>query len=430
MPVNQRIKTRFPGVYYIESVSKKTGSLNKVFYIRYRRDKKQHEEKIGSQELDNMTAEKAAAIRRKIISENKAPKNSKTHLLDEPHQGEVPTTWTIDRLWASYASKQKKHHSIASDISRYNKFIKTPFGNKELAEVVPADINRFRTNLLKTKSPQTVKHVLGLINRLHYYSIKNNLAPGLSFVIKMPEVKNNSTEILAPEQLTALLQAIEASEHKTAGAMMKIALFTGMRRSVMFRLKWEDIDLKKKTINISKPGSKPQTIPMNESARKVLTELPQTSKYVFPDSGGKQPYTVTREVNAIKKGAGLPEEFRPLEGLRHTYASMLAASGKVDMETLQKLLTHKTPQMTQRYAPLRDKALREAADIAGDIFSGVIKKNKEKQPGKIKQQSLPLDINQYDIAKKIVKKAKQKKIDKGEKKTITRMKQLKIPGLG
>ena len=36
---------------------------------------------------------------------------------------------------------------------------------------------------------------------------------------------------------------------------------------------------------------------------------------------------------------------------------MLASSGEVDMETLQKLLTHKSPIMTQRYAHLREDAL-------------------------------------------------------------------------
>ena len=64
-------------------------------------------------------------------------------------------------------------------------------------------------------------------------------------------------------------------------------------------------------------------------------------------------------LSKIKKEAGLPKDFRPLHGLRHHYASMLASSGKVDMYVLQKLLTHKSPLMTQRYAHLRDEALRK-----------------------------------------------------------------------
>jgi site-specific recombinase XerD len=47
---------------------------------------------------------------------------------------------------------------------------------------------------------------------------------------------------------------------------------------------------------------------------------------------------------------------------------MLASSGEVDLYTLQKLLTHKSPQMTQRYAHLRDEALRKASNLAGELI--------------------------------------------------------------
>ena len=74
-------------------------------------------------------------------------------------------------------------------------------------------------------------------------------------------------------------------------------------------------------------------------------------------------------ISEIKKKAELPSDFRPLHGLRHHFASMLASSGKVDMYVLQKLLTHKSPTMTQRYAHLRDESLRKASDLAGELAS-------------------------------------------------------------
>ncbi len=40
----------------------------------------------------------------------------------------------------------------------------------------------------------------------------------------------------------------------------------------------------------------------------------------------------------------------------------------MDLYTLQKLLTHKSAAMTQRYAHLRDEALRRASDLAGDLI--------------------------------------------------------------
>ena len=42
--------------------------------------------------------------------------------------------------------------------------------------------------------------------------------------------------------------------------------------------------------------------------------------------------------------------------------------GKVDIYTLQKLLTHKSVTMTQRYAHLRDGSLHNASKLAGDLI--------------------------------------------------------------
>ena len=75
---------------------------------------------------------------------------------------------------------------------------------------------------------------------------------------------------------------------------------------------------------------------------------------------------------------GLPKDFRPLHGLSHYYATMLASTGKVDMYTLQKLLTHKSPQMTQRYAHLRDEALKGASDSARELIEQAVKEEKDK----------------------------------------------------
>jgi len=55
---------------------------------------------------------------------------------------------------------------------------------------------------------------------------------------------------------------------------------------------------------------------------------------------------------------------------------MLASSGRVDMYTLQKLLTHKSPVMTQRYAHLRDDTLKNAANLAGELIVQSIKRKK------------------------------------------------------
>lgn len=94
---------------------------------------------------------------------------------------------------------------------------------------------------------------------------------------------------------------------------------------------------------------------MTAAARSVLRSIhKQESPYVFSGREGKQRTDCRRIARRVKRVAALPEDFRPLHGLRHNYASRLASTGEVDLYTIQKLLTHSSPQMTQRYAHLQD----------------------------------------------------------------------------
>lgn len=128
-------------------------------------------------------------------------------------------------------------------------------------------------------------------------------------------------------------------------------------------------------------GGPDQKIPVNDMARDLLNSLVRSkSPYVFPGRSGGMRTTMGVAARRIRKDAGLSDDFRPMHGLRHVYASMLASSGKVDMYVLQKLMTHKSPKMTQRYAHLRDDALKSGASQIDDIFK---QKNNDKQGKKV-----------------------------------------------
>ena len=49
MPVQNRIKTKYPGVTFIVGKSLSDNRDERIYYIRYRRDGKQCEEKAGRQ---------------------------------------------------------------------------------------------------------------------------------------------------------------------------------------------------------------------------------------------------------------------------------------------------------------------------------------------------------------------------------------------
>ena len=63
------------------------------------------------------------------------------------------------------------------------------------------------------------------------------------------------------------------------------------------------------------------------------------------------------------------------------------------MYELQKLLTHSSPQMTQRYAHLHDEALRKASGVADMLFGSIHPSSQEdKDAVKTEQATSKTDI--------------------------------------
>jgi integrase len=375
----KRFKTKYAGVFYIEGTAANGKKPERIYYIRYRKDGKLVEEKAGRQHQDDMTAAKAAGLRSDKI-EGRQQSNRERRRAAEG----VNSRWTIGLLWEIYRVKLSDSGATRTDSGRYENHLKQLFGDKEPHELAKLDIDRLRISLLKTHSPQTVKHVLTLLKRIINYACGLGVIAPLSFKIEMPSVDNIKTEDLSHEQLQRLFEVLEASSHVMAANMMKLALYTGMRRGELFKLAWNDIDFERGFIHIREPkGGKSQKIPLNSSARNLLQSIPkQDSEYIFPARNGGPCKDIAKEVRAIKEAAGLPEDFRPLHGLRHVYATMLANSGKVDMFTLQKLMTHKNPQMTQRYAHYRDEAMQRAANEVSGILEDALSVRSEDKGAK------------------------------------------------
>jgi integrase len=376
MPRQERIKTKYPGVYYIEAHGAR--GKEKIFYIFYRRNGKQIEEKVGYQYADDMTEAKANGIRSDRIR-GKEPSNEQRRETIKVAKLEEAGKWTLTSLWNEYKQNKIDSKAIKTDKGRFEKHIKPSLGGKEPHEIIRLDIDRLRVNLSKNLKPQTVKHVLGLLKRIIRFGAKRQLCRELPFPIDSVRVDNCTTEDLTSGQLKSLLKAISESTDIEAANIMRMALFTGMRRGELFKLKWADVDFDRGFITIRDPkGGVSQKIPLNDQARDVLKHHPETADHVFVRGDGKPFTDIRRRVNPIKQAAGIGADFRTLHGLRHAFASMLASSGEVDMYTLQKLLTHKSPMMTQRYAHLRDETLRKASTLAGNIIEQAAKAEDEK----------------------------------------------------
>jgi integrase len=398
LPKAQFHSTDYPGVLYLESAARTTGGkVEKTYYIRYRTpDGRQRFEKAvipGTR----MTAAKADAIRKDRSRGMELPNKDRRAAEKAAKEAEAGR-WTFKRLWEEYKAGRPAMKRSATDESNFTNYLTAPFGDKEPKDVLPLDVDRLRLSLSKKKKPATVKNVLELIRRLSNFAEKKHLCAPLPFRVSLPKVNNLKTEDLTEAQLKRLLTVLRGEQMvKTvegekpfipdpdAKDIMLLALYVGMRRSELFRLEWRDVDFRRSFITIREPkGGTDQTIPLPDDARELLKLRPRRdgSPYVFPGRGGRQKIDASKHFRAIRKAANLPKDFRPMHGLRHVFASMLASSGEVDLYTLQKLLTHKSATMTQRYAHLRDETLKKAANVAGRIIAATEQRAKKAEGAK------------------------------------------------
>ncbi len=309
-----------------------------------------------------------AKLKSELVSGSYYPRKTKTDSLDD----------IASRYFEEYKARGGKMWE--DEIERYNFWFKKRFGNNRLDRITPSDVEKFKLDLSKSitkmgtpPSPKTVKNALELLSRLFNYAIRMELYEGNNPVKKVTRPKiNNMREItLTQEQAVKLIEALNEYPDKLMSNLVKLALFTGMRKNELLKLKWKDVDSKKGFIYIRNPKSgRDEVIPLNNSAIEVIKAQALSDEdefLLFPGKNGEARHDIRHPWKRIKNLAGLPDDFR-FHDLRHTFASLLASSGKVDIYTLQKLLTHKSPQMTQRYAHLIEQRIREGTEVMDDII--------------------------------------------------------------
>ncbi len=231
--LTNRVKTKYPGVYFRMARRIGGAGLEKVYYITFKKDGKKVEEKVGRQYADDMTPARASRIRAERI-EGKRSSRKEIRVKEEARRSAESNRWTIQRLWDEYSSHKEESKGLRTDRSRYEKYLRERFASLEPQNIVQLEVDRLRINLLKQRSPQTVKHMLALLKRIIQFGVERGLCQGPEFKIKLPKVHNNKTEDLTPDQLSRLMEAIEQDPNIQAANLMKMALFTGMRRGELF----------------------------------------------------------------------------------------------------------------------------------------------------------------------------------------------------
>lgn len=250
------------------------------------------------------------------------------------------------KIYLKYSETNKK--SYASDASR-TKLIKQYFGETTLIkDIQPEKIEKFKDFLLRqNRSKMTVNRYLEQLKTAFKMAIDNGyLIKNPCQNIKKFPVKNYSVRYLKQEEEERLLKVLPDYLRK----IVIVALNTGLRKSNILQLKWEQINFDFNFIEIlENKGNKHIVLPLNDCLSKLFKEVPENKRigYVFinPETGA--PYKdIKRAWKTALKEAKI-ENFR-FHDLRHTVGTRLA-NKNVPINVIKEILAHSDVKTTMRY---------------------------------------------------------------------------------
>ena len=266
-----------------------------------------------------------------------------------------------------------------NDLTQFSAFIAKQLNKGELSSHDLAAIDR---DVLMT-------HVLGLREREYALAtIARKVAAVKSyfdFLVREDIVKTDPAENLGSiklgkplpktlsvaqiEALLALPAKQSTPEARRDKAMFELLYATGMRATEVVSLNIDNVNLQEGFVRCFGKGSKERQIPIHqqasndlvvyiEEARAMLTS--DTERALFVNQRGQR---LTRQgfwliLKNYAKVLGLESEITP-HTFRHSIATHLLYSGKMNLRELQEFLGHANISTTQVYTHLTDEHVRK-----------------------------------------------------------------------
>ncbi len=258
--------------------------------------------------------------------------------------------------YLEYSKTSKSFKTYEMDSIAIKHFLEFMDKKVMLSEITKEDIEEFKIYLIKKGlKPKSINNYCGALRTMFNKAVEWEYIKSSPFKgIKLLRLPPPNWKWITPEEAEKLIHC--ASPHLKP--IIMVALYTGLRKSELLSLRWENIDFHNEVIRIKKTKTrKERFIPVHPRVKKILLELyyNKKSEYVFTYMGKPVKNIKTSFRTAVKR-AGLNLRFHDL---RHTYASWLVMAG-VDIRTIQELLGHASIRMTSRYSHLAPSHLRKA----------------------------------------------------------------------
>jgi integrase len=327
------------------------GRLSKDWYIDYRVNGRRYKRRIGpnkklaEQVLMDIEVRKAKG---EYLGVHEIKKITVVNFLEEY------LTWaSVNKAANTYALNRFCANRLREAFSGY------------LSWLTAKQVEEYKVQRRETVSPATVNRELALLKHMYTKAVewgylKTNPVKPIKFLKEPP----GRLRYLTREEMEAMIAA--CPQHLKPIVVM--AMHTGMRKSEILELRWQDIDMAAKTITVRQTkNNEPKVVPMNQTLHEELQHLPRRlhSDYVFCNAASEPYDEVKRSFNTACRKADI-KNFR-FHDLRHTFARHLVMNGII-LKSVQHLLGHKDIRMTLRYAHLSREHLQAAVGTLDRSF--------------------------------------------------------------
>ena len=245
--------------------------------------------------------------------------------------------------------------SAASETNRARALIRLPLARRYVAGIRGVDIARYRDERLRKVTPSTVKRDLVLLGHVFEVARKEWGIHVHNPVrdIKLPADGRPRDRRLQAGEETRLIAACRKARNPSLLLIVKLALETAMRQGELTSLRWEHIDLNRRTAHLpdTKNGES-RTVPLSTTAVQVLRTLPRSLHGQV--SPGVTTEAIKRAYIRAVRRAGI-EDLR-FHDLRHEATTRLFEKGLNIMEVAS-ITGHKDLRMLRRYTHLKAEDL-------------------------------------------------------------------------
>jgi integrase/recombinase XerC/integrase/recombinase XerD len=191
-------------------------------------------------------------------------------------------------------------------------------------------------------------------------------------LLAAPKLGSELPGVLAPEQISSLLDRIPASTplELRDRALFEVAYASGLRAEELVRLDIGSVDFDAEQLRVEGKGSKTRLVPAGEPAlasvaryleraRAALSRSPDEPALFLSKSGRRLSTSdVRRRLSVWSRHAAMQGAVHP-HVLRHSFATHLLEGG-ADLRTIQELLGHSSVSTTQTYTRVESARLKVA----------------------------------------------------------------------